>query len=474
MLRPLRAAPPPNRSLRSPPVAQGAVPRRVARAALGWIVTLGLAFSSAPEAAADPYRLRGDVYAFGAAPTPAGLITLSGQARPSDWASAEAAVWMGTGAGQGTDEVSGDVLVANILLREPHGYGDLRLGRMLVTAGAIRPLQLDGASFTGRVPRGPQIQVFGGAPVTPAFGTKAFDWAAGGRLSQRFGEVGALGVSYIQRRGEGQMAQEELGFDASLSPARWLDAATDVAVDMLHQAVTSARASVAFRSGRLRFELFALRRSPAYLLPATSLFAALGNVPSDQGGGQFWVRAAPRLDVWTSGSFDSIAGEPGGRASLHTVLRLDDRGDGAVWLEATRRWAPDASWTGARGMLRLPLAYRLTASAEVEVAFPDEPEGRGEIWPWALVAVSYSPSFARWLDVAAGAEAGATPMNAAYVSALVRASATWERGSLAARSAPPGSPSGGNSPPSNSNAGVQRSLAGSAIPPDPKASGGSR
>lgn len=451
------------------------------RRPFSWIAALGLAFTLAPDASADPYRLRGDVYAFGMAPTPTGLITLSGQARPTDFASAEAAVWMGTGAGQGTEDVSGDVLVANILLREPHGYGDLRIGRMLLTAGAIRPLQIDGVSLTGRLPRGPQLQVFGGAPVTPAFGTKPFDWAAGGRLSQRFGEVGSLGVSYIQRRGEGQMAQEELGFDAALSPARWLDAATDVSIDLLHQAVTSARASVAFRSGRLRFELFALRRSPAYLLPATSLFAALGNVPSDQGGGQFWVRAAPRLDVWTSGSFDSIAGEPGGRVSLNTVLRLDDRGDGALFLEATRRWAPDASWTGARGMVRLPLVHRLTASAEVEVAFPDEPEGRGEVWPWGLVALSYSPSFARWLDVAAGAEAGATPTSEAYVSALVRASATWERGSLAARSAPPGSgntapigAAGGSSGPSSTNAGVQRSLAGSSIAPDPKATGGGR
>lgn len=402
------------------------------RLTLAFALTLALA---GREAAADPYRLRGDVYAFGTAPVPAGLISLSGQASPTSWASAEAAVWMGTGAGQGTEDVSGDVLVANVLLREPHGYGELRLGRMLITAGAVRPLQIDGASAVGRIPKGPSLQVFGGAPVTPAFGTKPYDWAAGGRLSQRFAEIGALGVSYLQRRTEGQAAQEEVGFDAAVSPVRWLDAATDVSLDLLHQAITSARASLAFRSGRFRLELFALRRSPAYLMPATSLFSALGNVPSDQGGAQLWVRAAPRLDIWTSGNADSIAGDLGGRVSLHTVLRLDDRGDGALWVEATRRWAPDASWTGARGMLRLPLVYRLTASAEVEVALPDEPEGRGEVWPWALVALSYSPHFARWLDLAAGAEAGATPTSEAFVSALVRASATWERGSLGSRGA---------------------------------------
>lgn len=388
--------------------------------ALSLALTLG-----AGEAAADPYRLRGDAYAFANAPSPVGLITLSGQAKPTSWASAEAAVWMGTG--QGTEDVGGDVLVANLLLREPHGYGELRAGRMLLTAGAIRPLQIDGASVLGRIPRGPSLQVFGGAPVTPAFATKPYDWATGGHLSQRIGELGALGVSYLQRREEGRIAYEELGFDAAFSPARWLDAGTDVAVDLLHQAVTNARASIALRFGRVRFEMFGLRRSPAYLLPATSLFAALGNVPSDQAGGQLWLRAAPRLDVWASAAVDSLAGDLGGRQSVHTVLRLDDRGDGAVWFELTRKWAPGASWTGGRGMIRLPLVHRLTASAEVEIAVPDEPADRGDVWPWALVTMSYSPSFARWLQLTAGAEAGASPTNESFVSALGRLEATWDR-----------------------------------------------
>jgi hypothetical protein len=390
--------------------------------ALGVALAAGL---RAPEAGADPYRLRADVYAFATAPAPAGLVVLSGQAKPAGWADAEALVWMGSGPDSG--EHPGDVLVANVRLREPHGWGELRLGRMLITAGAIRPLQLDGASLVGRVPHGPTLNVFGGVPVEPGFAARPFDWVVGQRLSQRIGEIGALGVSYLQRRAEGRIAFEELGLDAALSPLRRLDVAADMAVDLLHTSVSSARASIALRLGPARFEVFGLRRSPAYLLPATSLFAALGNVPSDQAGASLSLRAAPRLDVWTSASFDSIAGDLGGRQSLHTVLRLDDRGDGALGFEMRRQWAPGAGWTGGRGMLKLPILPWLRASAELELAFPDHPEGRGDVWPWGLVSLTCSPGALPWLDVAAAAEAGASASKEAFLSALMRVSATWEK-----------------------------------------------
>jgi hypothetical protein len=395
------------------------------------LCALALAFglSLGARAAGAQYRLQGNVYAFGSSPSPAGMLSLSGQAKPTSWADAEAAVWLGTGAMYGGDQVTGDVMVANVRLREPHGYGELRLGRMLVATGAVRPLQIDGASLLGRVPYGgPTVQVFGGVPVQPQFGAKAYDWAAGGRVAQRYRELAQLGVSYLQRRGEGRIAFEELGFDASVSPVRWLDAAAVVAVDLLHPSVSDARASVALRFGPGRFELFALRRSPAHLLPATSLFAAIGDVPSDQAGASISVRAAPRLDVWATGSVDSLGGQLGGRQSLHATLRLDDRGDGAVGFEMRRQWAPyGASWTGGRGTARVPIVYGFRVAAELEVVVPDEPAGRGSAWPWGLLSLAYSPTSARWLEMAGGVEAGASPTRLYSVAGIFRLSATWER-----------------------------------------------
>lgn len=390
-------------------------------------LALGLALGApAGTAAADPYRLRGDVYALGTA-APAGLLTLSGQAKPSDWADAEASVWLG--GGEDIAERPGDVLVASVRLREPHGWGELRLGRMLISAGAVRPLHLDGASATARVPHeyGPTLRAFGGVPVEPSFGARAFDWAAGTHLSERFGDYGALGVSYLQRRTEGRIAFEELGFDMGVSPIRQLDAAADLALDLLTTTVTSARASAALRLGPGRFEVFGVRRSPSRLLPATSLFAAIGDIPSDQVGASIWVRAAPRLDLWTTGSLESIAGDLGGRQSLHGTLRLDDRGDGMAGFELRRQWAPGAGWTGGRGMVRLPLVAGLRASAELELVFPDDPNGRGDVWPWGLVSLAYSPRPLPWLAMAAAVEGGASPTNEAFVSALARVTASWEK-----------------------------------------------
>ena len=400
--------------------------RRIKRRSLG--LAAGLALATAAGSASAQYRLRADAYAFGTAPSPVGLLVFSGQAKPTDWADAEAVVWMGTGYQAPDSQTKGDVLVANIRLREPHGWGELRLGRMLVTAGAIRPVQLDGVNAFGRIPHGPTLQVFGGVPVMPGFTAQEYDWAAGGRMAYRVAEFASAGVSYLQRRGQGRIAFEELGFDATTTPVRWLDAAGEVAVDLLHQDVSSARGSVAARFGPLRLEGFAVHRRPSHLLPATSLFAAIGDVPSTQGGLTASFRPAPRLDINAIGSADYIGGDFGGRASLHAILRLDDRGDGALGFELRRQWAPlTSSWTGGRLQARIPVAYRLRASAEIEVVVPDEPDGRGAAWPWGLVALAYSPAFAPWLDVAGALEASASPTRLASFAGLGRMSFTWEK-----------------------------------------------
>lgn len=55
---------------------------RTAKSILG--AGLGLAIALSASTSAAQYRLRGDVYAFGTAPSPAGLLVLSGGAKPTD------------------------------------------------------------------------------------------------------------------------------------------------------------------------------------------------------------------------------------------------------------------------------------------------------------------------------------------------------------------------------------------------------
>src|SRR3954469_25825841 len=106
----------------------------------GWgsaLAVLG-AFHS-QSVAADPLRMRAEALA--EARAPAGLIVLQGQDRKYPWIEAEALVWAGA-----RSELTGDVLVMTLRLREPHGFGELRGGRFVFASGAIRPVQIDGVS----------------------------------------------------------------------------------------------------------------------------------------------------------------------------------------------------------------------------------------------------------------------------------------------------------------------------------------
>src|SRR5690606_34876268 len=106
------------------------------------------------------------------------------------------------------------------------------------------------------------------------------------------------------------------------------------------------------------------------------------------------------------------------------LLRLDDRGAGAVSFEVRREAAPDADWTGARAAARLPVAPRWAAASEAEPAAPDRACARGRLGPWALVAPSIAPAPA-W-EAAAAVEASASPEHTGRIDALVRLARAWE------------------------------------------------
>lgn len=385
------------------------------RHVIAFACTLALWFF--PErASGQTYRLRADAYA-SAANVPTGLVFLQGEARKPSYFDSEAAVWVGSG------ETTGDVLVMALRARDPLGRGEARLGRMMVSMGAIRPVHLDGMDAIVRFPWGSSIEVFGGLPVSYGAAPRDYTWTIGGRASQRIGHAGTIGLSYLHARNDGKPAFEEIGVDGAASLGRVFDGAFTTSFDILRIGVSDARISIATRLDPVRIELFAVRRSPSRLLPATSLFSALGDVPSDRGGGSILWRAAPRLDVRGEGAFESLGGALGGQFFLRTNLRLDDLGNGVLGLELRRQGAPSSAWTGIRGTARLPLNSRLFASTEIEFVWPDDPGDRGPVWPWGLVALRFTPTPA-W-EMSGAVEANASPTNTAAIRALVRLSHTW-------------------------------------------------
>lgn len=367
---------------------------------------------------ADPLRLRADAYA--QAPQPTGMLVLQGEDTAKPWLSAEALAWLGT-----SGDHTGDVLTLVVRARDVEGRGEARAGRFLVATGAVRPLHLDGASVLGRTPWGTSLEAFGGVPVVARFGERDYDWAVGGRVAQRMADRATLGFAYLQRRDRGRLSDEEIGGDLAVIPTRGIDLATRAAYDLVSPGLTDALASVGFRTTDLRVELFGTRRSPSRLLPATSLFSVLGDVPSTRAGTTIRWLAAPRLDLMATAAAQIIDDRVGGDGTLRATLRTNEEGTASVGLELRRQNVPGAQWSGIRAIGMAPLMPRLAVAAEVEIAHADDPGDRGDIWPWALVALTWRATQS-W-SFAGAAEGASTATARSELIALFRASYSWDR-----------------------------------------------
>ncbi len=79
---------------------------------------------------------------------------------PTSGSNAEALAWTGNVNG------NTDVLTALVRLHDPRNFGELRLGRQILTVGAMRPIHVDGADARDvRAPTGTSLEAFGGVPL---------------------------------------------------------------------------------------------------------------------------------------------------------------------------------------------------------------------------------------------------------------------------------------------------------------------
>lgn len=387
-----------------------------ARAAFAALTVLGATFAPSP-AEAQPLRLRADAVV--ETRQPSGMLVLQGQDRARPWLDVEALVWGGARV-----DAAADVLVLSLRLHDPRGRAELQAGRFVLATGAVHPVQLDGARALARTPFRSTVELFGGTPVVPRFGALPYEWLLGGRVAQGIGPKLTLGVSYVQRRDHAEVADEEVGADLAAVPLPWLDLAGRAAYDLTSPGLSDGLVSIAARSKKVRFELYGVHRSPARLLPATSLFSVLGDMPSENVGLTVRWAAAPRLDVLGSIVGQEVGTSYGGNAWLRATLFLDDERTGDLGIEVRRQDVSTARWTGFRGLAALPIGKKLRFTTEIELVFPDYPNGRGVVWPWGILALRFRPSLG-W-EAAAAVEAGASPDQRYQVNALFRLSRTLE------------------------------------------------
>jgi hypothetical protein len=396
-------------------------PSKIDAAVLLWIGAALLLV--ARSASAEPLRLRGDALA--QTRSPVGLLVLRGEDRTRRWLDVETVTWLGAEGGTEPGRIEGDVLTMSVRARHFGSGSEVRLGRMIVTMGAVRPVHVDGVRGLGRVFGGTTIEGFGGVPVARRFAYDDFTVAAGGRLGQAIGDAAAFGGSYLVRRRADRPAGEELGADAALTPAPWLTAAGRTAFDVAGGGPTDALASVSVQKAERRAELFVTHRSPGRLLPRTSLFSVLGEFASTTAGATLRWRAFPRLELVATGHAQVQDDTRGGQGVARATLALDDDWAGTVGVEARRVDFGAAQWTGARAIASVPLRGGLRAGGELELVGPDHPRGRGAIWPWALGSLAWT-SPGGW-EIAGAVEAGASPELREAVHALARLSYTFER-----------------------------------------------
>jgi hypothetical protein len=363
------------------------------------VFALVLAFAA--NASAEPLRLRADALATTA--SPAGLLVLEADSAVRENLSAEAVVWM-AGA---EDDSAGDVLVIAVRAQTLSGRAGIRAGRFVSTLGALRVTHVDGGAIRLRLPQRFDIEAVAGIPVMPGLDTdRSWDWLAGGRVSRRIGDGGSLGVAYAQRRDAGMLASEELAADAGFAIGKRDDVGARAAYDLVNPGIAEIAVTASHRGKAVRSELYAMHREASHLLPATSLFSVIGDVPSQRAGAVLTWRAAPRLDVIADLGGRKIDDDYGAELVARARLRLDDRGTSMLGGEVRRSGVADDEWTGLRGIARIALGRGFTASTELELVIPDVDRMRGRVWPWALAALGWERG--DW-QAAVAAEASASP-----------------------------------------------------------------
>jgi hypothetical protein len=383
------------------------------------LAAFALVMAAATHAAADPLRLRADAYATTA--SPAGLLVLEAEDSPRAGMSAEAVVWM-AGATSLDERAAGDVLVITVGGRTDSGRIAGRVGRFVSTLGALRPVHVDGGSMRVRLPQRFELEAVAGIPVMPGLMTsRSWDWVVGGRASRRLGDWGSVGLAFAERRDEGRLANEELGADAGFTLGKRDDLGARIAYDVANPGLAEVSLTASHRSGGVRTDVYATHRESSHLLPATSLFSVLGDVPSERAGVLMTWKAAPRLDLIGDVAalyVDMLGADVVARARL----RLDDRGTSALTGELRHSGVGDDAWTGVRGAARLGLAHALAFSTELELVIPDMDRGKGTVWPWALAALAYD--HAGW-QAAIAVEASASAQYSHRLDVLAQLGRRW-------------------------------------------------
>ena len=311
------------------------------------------------------------------------MVQLHGRKLGVDGLSLDASIWgmVDVVDIQERYRAAGDVSVLNLSYQAPsegrlkflRGL-DVTAGRQLVALGPVVLEQVDGGKIHYLHSSGLEVGFFGGAPTGTRFTAQpwpigqdrynyGYSWLMGGRIG--YLDLGRIagGVSYVQRRYAGRIADNDIGADFSFVPIDLIEVTGSGTVNLEALRAREARGAVRIRPIRKLDILVGYRfTSPDLYVPRSSIFSVFSEETYQEAGIDARWQATRALSLeagyglrFYNAAADGRAGaDYKNRASVRAQLRFGQDLLGRVVLEGERVEAPDNAFTRARVATSIP------------------------------------------------------------------------------------------------------------------------
>jgi hypothetical protein len=229
-----------------------------------------------------------------------------------------------------TGRVSGDLDLAFVKAELARRAVMVQLGRMMVSQGNSRMVQMDGLSLRLRLPAGFAVAGYVGSPVATRFGTRVGDYTenpahgdvtAGGRLSWTHPRLLEIGASFAQDWDRGVTSRQDLAGDLRLTPVASLTMAGYLDYALSDSAVAEANGSVLWLASRkVQVSLDYRYLVPSLLLARDSILSVFSDTARNDIGGNLHLSLVPALSLDLGGAVLLLdGGDTGGRGNARAT-----------------------------------------------------------------------------------------------------------------------------------------------------------
>ena len=223
----------------------------------------------------------------------------------------------------------------------------LRLGRQLMTGGAMRATQVDGITADGVIAHGVGVQGWAGVPVQPRFAQAGGDFITGGRAFWRQGFDSEVGVSYVYALRKGYLARSDLGVDGSWTPVRPVTVSGVLQWSLEEGRLAEGRLQALWQvDKKLQLVGDVSRTAPDLFIDRSSIFAVFSEELRNEAGAEVVYRLLQPLSLEADFHWLRVEGGHGYRTGARATYRTPYGGSYGAELRLLDE--PDNGYTLAR------------------------------------------------------------------------------------------------------------------------------